>query len=101
MEVKAINQAKAEVGDRIIISFETSSLLKATFLVYLFPVLCIIIGAATGHYLAPLFDIHQSTLSVACGFLFLFIAILFVKSKGNSLGKKVAYQPKVIRILKS
>ena len=46
MEVKAINAAGAKVGDRIVMSFETASLLKATFLLYVFPILLLIIGAA-------------------------------------------------------
>ena len=52
MEVKAINQAGAKVGDRIVLLFETSSLLKATFLLYVFPILLLIIGAAIGQELS-------------------------------------------------
>jgi sigma-E factor negative regulatory protein RseC len=33
MEVKALNAAGARAGDRIVLSFETASLLKATFLI--------------------------------------------------------------------
>ena len=33
MEVKALNTAGARAGDRIVLSFETASLLKATFLI--------------------------------------------------------------------
>ncbi|MEJ2099311.1 MAG: SoxR reducing system RseC family protein [Desulfobacterales bacterium] len=34
MEVKALNTAGARVGDRIVLSYETPSFLKATFLIY-------------------------------------------------------------------
>ena len=36
MEVEAINTARARVGDRIVLNIKTSSLLKATFLLYVF-----------------------------------------------------------------
>ena len=46
MEVDAVNSVGAQVGDRIMLYFETGSLLKATFLLYIFPILCMLLGAA-------------------------------------------------------
>jgi len=62
MEVKAINEAGAIAGDRIVLLFETSSLLKATFLLYVFPILLLIIGAAIGQGIAPHIDFNPSGL---------------------------------------
>ncbi len=58
MEVKALNTAGARVGDRIVLSFETHSLLKATFLIYVFPIILLIVGAVVGQALAPVIDLN-------------------------------------------
>jgi sigma-E factor negative regulatory protein RseC len=99
MEVKALNTAGARVGDRIVLSFETTSLLKATFLIYVFPIILLIVGAALGQILAPIIDLNASAVSVSLGFVFFFIALIIVKARANKMAKKNAYQPKVIKIL--
>ncbi len=99
MEVKAINEAGARVGDRIVLSFETASLLKVTFLLYVFPILLLIIGAAMGQEIAPYIDFNRSGFSAIVGFSFFFAAVLIIKSKANKLAKKNEYRPKVIKII--
>jgi sigma-E factor negative regulatory protein RseC len=99
MEVKAINEAGAKVGDRIVLSFETASLLKATFLLYVFPILLLIIGAAIGQETAPYFNFNPSGFSAIIGFSFFFAAVLIIKVKANKLAKKKEYRPKIIKVL--
>src|SRR5210317_905700 len=88
MEVNAINEAGGMKGDRIVLSFETSSLLKATFLLYVFPILLLIIGAAVGQEIAPKFDFNPSGFSAIMGFTFFFVALLIIKTTANKLAKK-------------
>ena len=99
VEVEAINAVEAKVNDKVTISFETSSLLKVSFLVYMVPVLFLILGVVVGDNIARIFNYDQSIFSVLVGFLFLFAAFFFVKAKGKELSIKEAYQPKIIRIL--
>ena len=99
VEVEAINDVGAKVEDRVTICFETSSLLKVSFLVYMVPVLFLILGVVVGDNIARIFNYDQSIFSVLVGFLFLFAAFFFVKAKGKELSIKEAYQPKIIRIL--
>ena len=99
MEVKAINEAGAKEGDRILLLFETGSLLKATFLLYVFPILLLIIGAVLGQEMASRLDFSPSGLSALTGFAFFFAAVLIVKTKANKMARKKEYRPKVIRIL--
>ncbi len=99
VEVMAINEAGARAGDRIVLSFKTSSLLKATFLLYVFPILLLIIGAVLGQEAAPRFDFSPSVLSAIVGFTFFFAAILIMRNRANKLAEKDAYRPKVTRIL--
>jgi sigma-E factor negative regulatory protein RseC len=99
MEVKAINDIGAVIGDRVVIGFETSSLLKASFLIYIFPVLGLIVGAAVGQEMAPMIGLNGAAASPLAGLLFFSLAFLIIRRKGNQLAKQNQYRPKVIRIL--
>ena len=99
VEVKALNIAGARAGDRIVLSFETKSLLKATFLIYVFPIIFLMLGAIIGQMLAPLMALAPSALSVLLGFAFFFIALFVMKARANKLAAKNAYQPKITKIL--
>lgn len=99
MEVKALNTAGARVGDRIVLSFETAALLKATFLIYVFPIILLIIGATLGQMLASFIEFSPAGLSVVLGFAFFFTALFIMKVRANKMAKKDAYQPKITKIL--
>ncbi len=100
MEVQAINLTDARVGDQVILSFETGSLLKATFLLYVFPILCMFAGAYLGREIALVRQYDESVLSAIFSFLFLIVSIVFVRVKGNKMALDNKYQPKIIRISK-
>lgn len=100
MEVQAINAAGGKVGDRVVLSFDTSSLLKATFLLYVFPILCMLVGAFAGAQVAPAVNFDTSIVSAICGFSFFGLSFIFVKSTGNRMAQKDEYRPKIIRIVK-
>ena len=99
MEVKAINEAGAKAGDRIVLSFETASLLKASFLLYVFPILLLIMGALIGQEVAPYFGFNPSGFSAVVGFSFFFGAVLIIKVRADKMARKKSYRPKVIKIL--
>ena len=82
------------------LSFETSPLLKATFLIYVLPILVMIAGAFIGQKMAPLFSFDPSILSAISAFSFFGLTVIFVRSMANKLAKKDKYQPKVIKIIK-
>ena len=99
MEVEAINEAGARTGDQVIIGFETASLMKASFLIYIFPILGLIAGAIVGDTVAPYFSMSKSLSAILIGGFVFFLCYLFVRKKGNELAKEQSYRPKVIRIL--
>ena len=100
MEVEAVNTAGAQVGDRVVIRFETASLFKLSFLLYIFPILTMFAGALLGQTAAPLLHLDATALSVICAFLFFLLAFGLVRLNGNRLARKDEYRPKVVRILK-
>jgi sigma-E factor negative regulatory protein RseC len=99
MEVDAINGAGAREGDRILLHFETGSLMKACFLLYILPVGFMLMGAIFGHWLALKTGINTSLLSAAIGFSSLFLSFAIIRSKANELGESDAYKPKIVKIL--
>ncbi|CAB1059880.1 hypothetical protein D1BOALGB6SA_4645 [Olavius sp. associated proteobacterium Delta 1] len=101
MEVNAVDEAGAKVGDRIVLSFETASLLKATFLLYVFPILLLVIGAVIGQEAAPYFNFNPSGFAAIIGFSFFFAAVLVIKVKANKLAKQNEYRPKIIKVIGS
>ena len=100
MIVEAENIVNAKKGDRIILSFQTTSFLKASFLIYIFPILCMMTGAHLGWTYAPKFDFDPSGASLFTSFSFFVASIFFIRFQGNKLAKKKEYKPKIIRIIR-
>jgi sigma-E factor negative regulatory protein RseC len=99
MTVEAINDINAQVGDRVQVSVPTSSLLKATFLVYFVPVLALITGAITGNNIAPSLQIDPTLASMLCGFFAMGAVFGAVKWFDRGANSKTKYWPRVTRIL--
>ncbi len=100
MAVEAINTLGAREGDHVVVEFSTSSLLKGTFLIYILPILCLMIGAGIGVRLSPVFGLGESVLPAAVGFGAFALSILFVVVYGNRLARKDGYKPRIIRVKK-
>lgn len=99
MEVDAINSAGAQVGDRIVLYFETASLLKASFLLYVFPIIGLLIGALVGHWLSSGLGTNASATAAVFGFGFLVLVFMLARSKANKLARSDRYKPKIIKVL--
>ena len=98
-EVEVINEVGARVGDRILIDIKTSAFLKATFLLYVFPIIGLTAGAMLGVQFAEYYGYDASACSAASGFGAFFLTVAFVRIQGNRMGRERAYQPKIIKIL--
>ena len=100
MEVEAINEAQARPGDLVLLTLEDQSLVKLSFLVYLFPILALIAGAALGQKLAPILGINLDLSSFGLGITFFGLAFVLVRIKDKKLGQTGAVVPKIARIIK-
>lgn len=98
MEVEAINSADARVGDRIVLNIRTSSLLKATFLLYVFPILAMIAGAVIGQAVAVIRGADPSGLSALFGFLFFGLAFIVIRIAGRRLSTQASYKPEIVKV---
>jgi sigma-E factor negative regulatory protein RseC len=90
MEVEAINTADARVGDLIV--------LKATFLVYIFPILAMLAGALLGQSVATMRGSDPSAMAALFAFLFFGLAFVIIRVTGRRLAKDDRYRPEIIRI---
>lgn len=101
MEVEARNDIGARVGDEIVLNLDTGPLLKATFLLYVVPIICMIAGAVVGHRYALSRGWDPSGLSAAAALVALAISFIFIRLRGNTLARKNAYKPQIVRIAKA
>lgn len=100
VEVEALNEAGAHVGDRILLQVASAALLKISFLLYVFPILLMLFGAAIGQQMGPVLQVNASGLSVLMGILFFALAFFFLRKRSNRLAQKSEYRPRIIRVLK-
>jgi len=100
MEVEALNTAQARPGDQVLLTLEDQSLLKLSFLVYMFPVLALILGAVLGQNVAHFFPIDSEMSSFGLGALFFALAFVLVKIKDRKLERTGETIPRVARIIK-
>jgi len=98
MEVEAINTADARVGDRILLSIKTASLLKATFLLYIFPILAMLAGALLGQSVAEMRGSDPSAMAALFAFVFFGLAFGVIRLAGRRLASNSSYKPEIIKI---
>lgn len=96
VEVRVHNTAGAKVGDIVIISMKGSSLLKASFLVYMVPIIALIGGIVLGHSLSGVISIDKDLLVGILGLLAFSGAFIWVKKKGDKLSGSKEFIPKIV-----
>lgn len=101
MLIKVENQVAARIGDRVVLTLKTASLLKAAFLIYIFPILAMLVGAIIGSYVAGRIDADVSVVAAIFGGSAFVAAILFMKYQGNRLGRRPDYTPKILRVIRT
>ncbi len=101
MLIKVENQVAAKRGDRVVLTLKTASLLKAAFLIYIFPILAMLLGAIIGSYIAGRMEANASVLAAIFGGSAFVAAILFMKYQGNRMGHRPDYMPKILRVIRT
>ena len=99
VEVPVLNPIGAGIGDRIVLKMDSSRLLKATFLVYMFPILMLIIGAGAGEWIARSADLDSTASPALLGFGGLAAGLLIMRVLANRLSRKDEYRPRIVKIL--
>lgn len=98
-EVPVLNPIGAGIGDRIVLKMDSSRLLKATFLVYMFPILMLILGAGAGEWIARSAGLNSPAAPALLGFGGLAAGLLIMRVLANRLARKDEYRPRIVKIL--
>ncbi|MFH2093556.1 MAG: SoxR reducing system RseC family protein [Pseudomonadota bacterium] len=91
------NTLNVEKGDHVIIGLNTRPILFLTFLLYVFPIILLIIGAVIGNNMASLVHMDPSLLSMLIGFSFFGLAFYFIRRKHHTMSENSDYKPFLVR----
>jgi len=99
--VEAENRAGATPGQRVTLKIESGAFLKASFLVYMVPVIALFLGAGLGGKFGPAVypgitaDVWQALAGVA----FLALSILLIRLYDKKVKTSKAFRPVVDRVV--
>lgn len=97
MVVSVKNTLKVEQGDHVVIGLETRPIMLLTFMIYVFPIIMLVLGALIGNYLGPVMGFNPSLFSMTIGFIFFGTAFAIIRIKNKSLSGNDAYKPFLVR----
>lgn len=95
--LEALNKANAAIGQRVKIVSDTSHVLKASFMVYIVPLLSLLLGLFLGELLEG-FLAGPARLDIIMGVVFLLASFLLVRAYDRKLAGRQAYAT-VVEIL--
>jgi len=99
IETRVINRASAGIGDRVIISLDSSSVFKSALILYILPTLSLFIGAIGGSGFHKYLGFGETRAAIVFGFggLILGFTIAFLISKRQRVVSKLT--PVITRII--
>ena len=97
MEAQVYNPVNGKVGDHVEFMISTSSLLKITSLLYIFPVIFLLAGSIAGYIFFQPPEFYALILGLA-GFFLSYILIRMISGK---VAQDRRFTPEIVRILNS
>jgi sigma-E factor negative regulatory protein RseC len=101
MEIEALNQAQAKVGQTVKISIKPQVYLKGAIFVYGIPLVAFIAGIIAGKNLGEAYiqSVNSDIVSFFVGFAAFMISFLAARAWGKKAETKVEYKPVIEEIL--
>ena len=96
--VSVENDVGAKTGDLVEIGIEEASLVKASFLVYIVPIIALLLGAATGQHFSEQIGISEEGAAAFCGLLALIGSLVIIRLFDPIFKKRRSMRPRIIRI---
>ncbi|MFP4084538.1 MAG: SoxR reducing system RseC family protein [Desulfonatronovibrio sp.] len=98
MVIEALNPHGAKQGQEVVVTYQMEDQLKASFILYIIPLISLVAGAAAGVWLDPLGN--QDLSSVSGGFGLLVFSYLAIRAYSrNKYSGKRGFQPVIHEIL--
>lgn len=103
MEALVENLISAKIGDRVEIETETVNILKASFIIYAFPLISFIVGTVLGYQIAISmgYDHPANFIAFGSGILFTILSYLVVKFNEKRFVKDKSYRPTILRVIQN
>ncbi len=101
MIVQVENSLNAKAGDRVVIGFDAAPMLKLSFMLYIFPVIFLISGAAMGQLWAPAMNMGESPASILVGLAFFALSFVVVRLFNNRFADKKEFKPFLVRFART
>jgi sigma-E factor negative regulatory protein RseC len=99
VEVAVLNRIGARVGDRVILTMDSASLLKGSFLVYMFPILLLVAGATAGEWISRSAGLGSPLPAMLLGFGSLAAGLIIMRNIARRLAEKAEYRPRISRVM--
>lgn len=101
MMIEAKNPINAKVGQRVKMVLASGSIMRASIIVYLVPLISLFIGALTGKWVAIRlnYSIDQEIFEAALGIIFLVASFLALKAYNTKIGGNPDFIPVITEIL--
>lgn len=93
------NDLDAQLGDWVELDLESKSLVKASFIVYLIPLIALILGVAGGYAIAGQCSGDSELYGAIGGILFTVFAFVGIRAMDPMLRKRGEYSPKMVSII--
>lgn len=102
LEVEAINDLGARIGQWVEVDMDENTLLQATFIAYGIPLIALLLGIILGAQLLTVLGLtnHYEIYTALIGFALMSIAFLVIKSKETIIQGKKKYMPTITKITK-
>jgi sigma-E factor negative regulatory protein RseC len=97
--VRAKNAAHAQVGDRVEFKLSSRTRLKGLFVMYMFPVIGLLIGAFSADGLSQMLGLNRNVGLFIFTALGLTVAVFIARGVGRRMERKEELTPIVFRIL--
>jgi len=101
VRVKARNAAHARVGDRVELKLSARTRLKGLFVMYMFPVIGLLVGAFSADSLSGLIGLNRDFGLFAFTFLGLALALLLARWVSHRMEMRQELTPVISRIVQS
>lgn len=99
MQVDAINEIGAQVGDRVKVVTSSKLFLQSSFMLYIVPLIGLLIGALLGQKFGPrvLPNVDPSLLSAIAAVVFLAATFLAIRIRTRGL-RREGYMPRIVSV---
>ena len=98
IEAEALNTAGGKEGDTVLLEIKSASLLKMSFLVYLFPVVALIGGAIAGMKTGDRYSQDIELFAMLVGIAAFAVSLILIKLVSGWMKNKNEYMPEIVKI---